>query len=143
MDDFYPSINGVIQVMDNYARRLSKIADVVIVVPEVNKNYIDNFPYKVIRIKSHPLRIADYHVANILLSRKEEKMLFQRNLRPVLLFRLQRHCSCRQVPTPLPDCYRVPLRTRAWHQVSTDYSNTYRRHVCGREFRLRLKQSNF
>ena len=75
MDDFYPSINGVIQVMDNYARRLSKIADVVIVVPEVNKNYIDNFPYKVIRIKSHPLRIADYHVANVLLSRKEEKML--------------------------------------------------------------------
>ena len=31
MDDYYPSVNGVVLAMDNYARRLSKFADVVVV----------------------------------------------------------------------------------------------------------------
>ena len=75
MDDFYPSINGVIQVIDNYARRLSKVADVVIVVPEIDKNYVDNLPYKVIRIRSHRLHILDYHLATFKLTKKEEAML--------------------------------------------------------------------
>ena len=51
MDDFYPSINGVNLAMDNYARYLSKYGDVVIVVPYIDKKYIDDFPYKVIRVK--------------------------------------------------------------------------------------------
>ena len=75
MDDFYPSINGVIQVIDNYAKRLAKVADVVIVVPEIKKGYVDNQPYKVIRIKSHRLHILDYHLAKLKLNKKEEKML--------------------------------------------------------------------
>ena len=33
MDDYFPSMNGVIYVMDNYAKRLGKVAEVVVVVP--------------------------------------------------------------------------------------------------------------
>lgn len=75
MDDFYPSINGVISVMDNYAKRLAKIADVVIVVPYVDKHYSDNFPYKVIRVKSHRLHILDYHLGTFKLDKKTEQQL--------------------------------------------------------------------
>ena len=75
MDDFYPSINGVIKVMDNYATRLSKIADVVIVVPYVDKHYTDNFPYKVIRLKSHRLHILDYHLGPLNLGHMEKVLL--------------------------------------------------------------------
>lgn len=79
MDDFYPSINGVISVMDNYAKRLSKIAEVVIVVPYVDKTYVDNFPYRVVRVKSHKLHILDYHLGKLRLDRKTEKMLLNEN----------------------------------------------------------------
>ena len=51
MDDFYPSINGVNFVMDQYARTLGDSCDFVFVVPVVDKNYTDDFPYKVIRVK--------------------------------------------------------------------------------------------
>lgn len=51
MDDFYPSINGVNLVMDHYARNLGAFCDVVLVVPYVEKGYVDDFPYKVIRVK--------------------------------------------------------------------------------------------
>lgn len=79
MDDFYPSVNGVIKVMDNYARRLSKVADVVIVVPYVDKHYSDNFPYKVIRIKSHKLHVLDYHLGRFILGHKVEEELLNEN----------------------------------------------------------------
>ena len=52
MDDYFPSMNGVIYVMDNYAKRLGKVAEVVVVVPYVDKEYKDDFPYRVIRVKS-------------------------------------------------------------------------------------------
>lgn len=51
MDDYYPSINGVNFVMDNCARGLSEYFDFVFVVPHVDRRYVDNFPYKVIRFK--------------------------------------------------------------------------------------------
>lgn len=51
MDDYYPSINGVNLVMDNCARNFCKYGDIVLCVPYIDKKYIDNFPYKVIRVK--------------------------------------------------------------------------------------------
>ena len=51
MDDYYPSINGVNLVMDNCARNFGKYGDIVLCVPYIDKKYIDNFPYKVIRVK--------------------------------------------------------------------------------------------
>lgn len=51
MDDFYPSINGVNLVMDNCARCFGERCEVVLVVPYIDRNYVDDFPYRVIRVK--------------------------------------------------------------------------------------------
>ncbi len=52
MDVYLPDVDGVIQCMHNYCLNLSKSNDVTAVVPKNRKDYIDNFPYKVVRCKS-------------------------------------------------------------------------------------------
>ena len=50
VDVFYPMIDGVIKVVDNYATRLSKVADVTVFCPKSSdESYKDDFPYKVVR----------------------------------------------------------------------------------------------
>ena len=53
-DSFYPLADGVIMVVDNYARRLSKYANVIVFVPSYkDKPYDDSdLPYKVVRCRS-------------------------------------------------------------------------------------------
>lgn len=75
MDDFYPTINGVNLVMDNCARSLNKRCDVVVVAPYVDKNYIDDFPYKVIRIIGIKEKITRYTWAIPQLDFKAQKQL--------------------------------------------------------------------
>ena len=61
LDTFYPMLDGVITVLDNYATRLSKIADVTVFVPKANdKDYVDNFEYKVVRCQRIKLFNFDY-----------------------------------------------------------------------------------
>lgn len=61
-DSFYPIIDGVTMVIDNYAKRLSKIANVYLFVPEVPFDSFDDsvFSYKVIRCKSLKIPFCDY-----------------------------------------------------------------------------------
>ena len=63
MDSFYPTIDGVVLVIDNLAKELSKYNDVVMVVP-YNSSYKDdkNRPYKVKRIRSMKLPTTEYRV---------------------------------------------------------------------------------
>ena len=59
-DSFFPQTDGVISVVDNYARRLSRDHDVTVFVPKV-KNFDDSaFPYRVVRCSSAKLPIIDY-----------------------------------------------------------------------------------
>lgn len=62
IDTYFPMVDGVIMVVDNYARRLAKIADVTVFAPRVpKKDYDDSqLPYKVVRCKSIPLSFVDY-----------------------------------------------------------------------------------
>ena len=50
-DNFFPMIDGVVMVVDNYAKRLIKYANVVVFVPEIfGKKHDDSiYPYKVVR----------------------------------------------------------------------------------------------
>lgn len=62
-DSFYPLIDGVVSVVDNYARRLSKVANVIVFVPKYygKKKFDDNsLPYKVVRCKSIKMPLLDY-----------------------------------------------------------------------------------
>lgn len=64
-DSFFPMADGVIMVMDNYARRLCKYANVIVFVPEyLTKKYDDSvFPYKVVRCHSVKVPFLDYSVS--------------------------------------------------------------------------------
>ena len=63
IDTFFPMIDGVAMVVDNYAKRLSKIANVIVFAPaykEVTETYDSRFPYKIVRCKSLKLLMIDY-----------------------------------------------------------------------------------
>lgn len=63
-DSFYPMLDGVIMVVDNYARVLSKYANVIVFVPGYKDNSYDDskLPYKVVRCKSLKVSFLDYIV---------------------------------------------------------------------------------
>ena len=64
LDSFFPAIDGVVNVVDNLAKELSKYNDVVVVVP-YTKSVCDDKdrPYKVIRVKSLPVPFTEYRVS--------------------------------------------------------------------------------
>ena len=61
-DSFFPMTDGVCMVVDNYARRLIKYANVIVFVPNYfGANYDDSvFPYKVVRCNSLKTFFLDY-----------------------------------------------------------------------------------
>ncbi len=61
-DSFFPFVDGVNMVIDNYAKRLLKYANVVVIVPEMPGQKHDDsvYPYKVIRCKSFKLLFTEY-----------------------------------------------------------------------------------
>lgn len=62
VDVFFPMTDGVVMVVDNYARRLSKYCNVIVFCPRyLGKEYDDSkFPYKVIRCRSLKVPLIDY-----------------------------------------------------------------------------------
>ena len=63
-DAFYPAVDGVVSVVDNYARKLSKKANVIVFVPSYKKKYDDSkLPYKVVRVKSIRIPTVEYRLA--------------------------------------------------------------------------------
>ena len=62
IDTFFPMIDGVTMVVDNYAKRLTKYANVIVFAPEYPKVQYDDskFSYKVVRCKSVKMPIIDY-----------------------------------------------------------------------------------
>lgn len=66
LDSFYPAIDGVVVVVDNLAKTLSKFNDVTVVVP-YSESYVDDSkrPYKVIRVHSIHLPNTEYRLGNI------------------------------------------------------------------------------
>jgi len=61
MDSWYPDINGVILVMENLMKCMSKYADLILVVPKTGSEKDDgNYPFKIIRVDSVPLVLANY-----------------------------------------------------------------------------------
>ncbi|MFA6860681.1 MAG: glycosyltransferase [Clostridia bacterium] len=62
IDTFFPMVDGVIMVVDNYARRLSTFSDVTVFAPfGRDKNFDDSsLPYKVVRCKMIKFTGIDY-----------------------------------------------------------------------------------
>ena len=77
IDTYYPMIDGVVTVVDNYAKRLTKYGDVIVFAPKYpGKDYDDSkFPYKVVRCKSLRFPIIDYGLPIPEFDRKFKKEL--------------------------------------------------------------------
>lgn len=76
-DSFYPMNDGVCMVVDNYARRLVKYANVIVFVPNyISSPYDDSiFPYKVVRCNSIKALFLDYSLPTPKLDPKFRKEL--------------------------------------------------------------------
>ena len=63
MDSYYPAIDGVVLVIDNLCKELSKFNDVVLVIPYTNTVEEDkDKPYKIVRIKSVDVPFSEYRL---------------------------------------------------------------------------------
>lgn len=62
IDTYFPMVDGVTMVVDNYARSLSKDANVIVFAPNVcGKKFDDSqLPYRVVRCKSIHAPVIDY-----------------------------------------------------------------------------------
>ena len=82
IDSFFPMIDGVIMVVDNSARRLSKYANVMVFAPVYpGKEYDDSqLPYKVVRCKAKKMHIIDYSIPMPDLDREFKNTLENYNL---------------------------------------------------------------
>ena len=62
IDEWYPNIDGVIVVVENLIKNLSKYADVTLVIPKMNDDKDIFFPVKTIQVDSIPVLLADYRL---------------------------------------------------------------------------------
>ena len=81
-DSFFPGVDGVCMVVDNYAKRLSKIANVIVFVPRYNGKEFDDskLNYKVVRCKSVKMPKLDFCLPLPQIDRKFLKELNKYNL---------------------------------------------------------------
>lgn len=71
IDTYFPTIDGVVMVVHNYATRLSKVANVIVFCPTIDKEFDDsNFNYKIVRSKSIKVSFMDYKVPTPNLDKK-------------------------------------------------------------------------
>ena len=78
IDTWYPMVDGVIKVVDNYARRLVQYCEVVVFCPEtrgIGRKEEAKLPYKVVRCSSLPLITSDYNIPTRALDPKFEAQL--------------------------------------------------------------------
>lgn len=80
-DAFYPAIDGVVEVVDKYARKLNEKANVIVFVPDYKKEYDDSiYPYKVVRVKSIKIPTVEYTLATPKIDMAFYKELHKYNL---------------------------------------------------------------
>lgn len=82
IDTFYPMVDGVIQVVDQYAKRLCEFCDVTVFTTKPRKNKVDTIehPYKVVRCKIMPVPGQDYDLALPAFDKQFKKAIKEANL---------------------------------------------------------------
>ena len=80
LDTFFPMVDGVIMVVDNYAKRLSKFCDVTVFTINSKEKCDRKFDYKVARCKSLHLLAIDYDIPTPKFDKNFNKILKESNL---------------------------------------------------------------
>lgn len=80
IDTWYPMVDGVIKVVDNYARRLVQYCEVMVFCPETKGFDLEEdakLPYQVVRCSSLPLITSDYDLPTSVLDPRFEAQLIK------------------------------------------------------------------
>ena len=82
LDTYFPMVDGVIEVVHNYASRLNadEEFEVTVFCPKHGKKFVDDFPYKVVRCKSVRTVFLDYSLPLPKLDKKFKKILKESQL---------------------------------------------------------------
>ena len=81
LDTWFPMVDGVINVVDNYAKRLCKFANVTVFAPNSGKvENINSLPYKLVRCKSMNVIGLDYVLPLPFLDKNFKRELNKANL---------------------------------------------------------------
>lgn len=81
IDTFYPMVDGVIQVVNNYAIRMKDIANVTVFAPKARKEFDDSkLGYKVVRCKILKIKGLDYDLPMPKFDKKFKKAIKEANL---------------------------------------------------------------
>ena len=136
IDTWYPMVDGVIKVVDNYARRLTQYCDVVVFCPETrgySKEEDAKMPYEVVRCSSFPLLGNDYDVPTASLDpRFEAKLILSKidivhihspfavGLAGVLYAKLRRLPVIATLHSQYKQDFEKPLRFKYSVQVAMD-----------------------
>lgn len=81
VDRFFPAMDDVVLVVDQYARHLEKVADVYVFAPkDKDRTFQDQYPYTVIRSQYILFPFTDYPLSLPLLDIKFQKKLLELNL---------------------------------------------------------------
>ncbi|MDE7301427.1 MAG: glycosyltransferase, partial [Clostridia bacterium] len=81
IDTYFPMVDGVINVVHNYAKRMNdEEFEVVVFCPVDKKDYKDEFSYRVVRCKSMKVSFLDYTVPTPRLDRQFKKIVKESNL---------------------------------------------------------------
>lgn len=81
IDVFFPMVDGVAVVVDNYAKRLAKVAEVIVFAPKSrDKRYVDHFPYQVVRSNIIPIPSSDYDLSVPITDYAFEKAVLESHL---------------------------------------------------------------
>ncbi|MCF7930373.1 MAG: glycosyltransferase [Acholeplasmataceae bacterium] len=76
IDVFYPMVDGVVVVVDNYAKQLMQHAHVIVFAPgSRDRKYVDHFPYQVVRSKYIKVPFTDYDLSIPFFDFKFKKVL--------------------------------------------------------------------
>ena len=82
VDVFYPMTDGVVLVVDNYAKHLIKFCNVIVFCPRyIGKEYDDSlFPYQVVRCRSLKVPFIDYSLPMPRMDRNFQSTLKKYNI---------------------------------------------------------------
>jgi len=81
IDSYFPLIDGVTNVVHNYATRLAKHANVIVFCPQIDKKYDDSiYNYKIVRCKAFKVGFLDYKLSTPKIDGKFKKILKNSNL---------------------------------------------------------------
>ena len=114
IDTWYPMVDGVIKVVDNYARRLMQYCDVVVFCPATrgySKAEDNKLPYKVVRCSSLPLINNDYDIPMSALDPNFLARANERTVKSMFLMKLMRPTKRKTVVSA--EIWYVSLTIRA------------------------------